>query len=80
MGYRKLNYLFLLLVSVCGCTSINYYQRTSSGVIGCSPNEISITNLQASCCSPNTWTAECKGVKYYCNQSLVSTSCAQAKG
>lgn len=53
-------------------------QNLSSGQIGCPPNEIKVTDLQPPGLSPITWVAECKGIKYYCIES-VTASCTQAK-
>ena len=68
----------LLCLGLCGCVSLRTVQNLSSGKIGCPPDEIKITNLQPPGLSPMTWVAECKGIKYYCTES-VTASCAQAK-
>ncbi len=68
----------LLSLGLCGCMSLGTAQRLSSGKIGCSPDEIKITNLQPPGLSPITWVAECKEIKYFCTES-VTASCTQAK-
>ena len=39
-----------------------YYQRASSGKIGCLPDDIEISNLKK-----DTWMATCKGKKFICS-------------
>lgn len=52
----------LLSLSGAGCASL---QTISSGYVGCSPNEIEISN-EASDFSGMTWTATCRGTVYHC--------------
>ena len=57
--------MFISLIATCILGSCASLKSTSSGQIGCPPNEISITNLKRGW-SSNTWTAVCRGEKYYC--------------
>ena len=74
----------ILLLSGCART-ISFYQDITSGEIGCSPKQIEITNLEEIRFGyPRiTWTATCKGKKYYCTRDSSGkssqTSCAEGK-
>jgi uncharacterized protein YceK len=62
-----------LLLSGCAsmfATATQERQSVSSGFIGCAPSEIEIIHT-----GDYTWTAICKGRKFYCNVGGPSASC-----
>jgi len=56
-----------LLLSACATTREEHFARTTSGVIGCPPEEIKITNIQKDY-SYTYYSAECRGKKFRCSQ------------
>ena len=60
----------ILIISIAlltGCVNPQVSKDLSSGAIGCSPDEITITNEKATANSIHTWTATCKGKTYHCS-------------
>jgi hypothetical protein len=55
--------LMSMLAFVSGCATSRL--EMTMGKIGCSPNEITITEGEENFAT-NTWTAECRGKKFYC--------------
>jgi hypothetical protein len=64
--------LFLTLISGCAVTNPEISKNLTSGVIGCPPNEITISNETASMESNHNWTAECKGKIFICSYHPTS--------
>lgn len=59
---RKLSLFFIVfIVTGCAGTIIEQRQQVSSAHIGCPPPDIYIDNQSA-----YSWTAECRGKKYFC--------------
>ena len=86
--------LVFLCLGLAGCltrtlvdsatSTTDTHKNMTSGQIGCAPSDITITNEQTTHFPlQHTWTAECKGVKYYCTSEGTAIrgniSCAQAK-
>ncbi len=76
----------LMMLSLSSCAAgPAMYQRTTSGKIGCPPDEIQINNITSSFWTgQRTWEADCKGTKYFCSstatgQYSADISCAAAK-
>ena len=63
--------ILFMLLSGCAGTIIEQRQRVSSGYVGCAPDEIQIINT-----SGYTWTAICKGKRFFCNVGGPSASCS----
>ncbi len=59
---KKLFIIILCFSLLIGCNTTAYYQRASSGKIGCLPDDIEISNLKK-----DTWMATCKGKKFICS-------------
>jgi len=57
----------IFLLSACATTREEHFARTTSGVIGCPPEEIKITNIQKDY-SYTYYSAECRGKKFRCSQ------------
>jgi len=64
--------LSCFLLSACATTREEHFARTTSGVIGCPPEEIAITNIQRDY-SYTYYSAECRGKKYRCSQWGVAS-------
>jgi len=74
----------LLCLGLVGCATVPDYQRMSSGRIGCAPNDVQITDINHPFPSTTTtWTADCKGEKYYCTETQqdysAEVSCTKGK-
>ncbi len=73
--------LLLLLAATAGCGP--NLAAISSGEIGCSPEEITITHDQAAV-GERTWNAECAGHTYYCSairiQGVLTLKCENSSG
>jgi hypothetical protein len=65
-------FLVLFLLSACATTREERFARTTSGIINCPPEEITITNIQRDY-SYTYYSAECRGKKYRCSQWGVSS-------
>jgi hypothetical protein len=76
---KKVGFIFSLLVlSGCAVTNPEISKNLTSGVIGCPPNEITITNETASKESNHNWTAECEGKVFICSYHPTSgVDCAK---
>jgi hypothetical protein len=61
--------IVLCLLTLCSCAARNeaISQSLSSGVVGCHPKEIKITNSHSPTAGIQNWTAECKGEIYICS-------------
>lgn len=68
-----------LAFSVGGCKSASISKDLTSGQIGCSPHEISISNETARISGTHTWTATCHGKQYVCNYHSTTGSKCTAK-
>jgi len=60
------------------------HKHMTSGRIGCAPDDIKITDEKTTHFPlQHTWTAECKGVKYFCTSEGTAMrgdlTCTQAK-
>ncbi|NPC80866.1 hypothetical protein HPC49_21900, partial [Pyxidicoccus fallax] len=55
-----------LAATGCGPTQAQY-RSISSGLIGCAPDDIQISNDKAEMTSGVSWEAECNGHRYYCS-------------
>ena len=69
-----ISYLTLLIVSGCSSVEVERKQNASSGLLGCSPQEITIKDLKRA-----SWTAICKEKKYYCSYAGASAKCSEPK-
>jgi hypothetical protein len=73
----------LTLLLLCGCAaSTESLQSASSGEIGCSPNDIAISEYKLNMYT-SSWTAVCKDKTYYCSGSDTlkhRATCKQAQG
>ena len=71
---KKVLFLFLalFLLPACATTREERFARTTSGIISCTPEEITITNIQRDY-SYTYYSAECRGKKYRCSQWGVSS-------
>lgn len=80
--WARMRGLLVLTVALCGCTTL---ADVSAGQVGCSPDEIAVTNEHATF-SARTWTATCNGREYHCSShgggenSTPQVSCAPAQG
>jgi hypothetical protein len=63
-----------VLLTLGGCKSARISRDLTSGQIGCSPSEISITNETAGIAGTHTWTATCHGKQYVCNYHTTTGS------
>lgn len=59
--------------SLPGCLSA---ARRSSGVIGCSSDDIQITNESVGALGDHTWTASCQGRTYFCSMNTAEKGAA----
>lgn len=74
----------LLLIGMCfslsacgGMTIQSIYGGMTSGVIGCAPEEIKITNFKSTNFqTDDTYIAECKGKRFYCSYHDVRSNSA----
>jgi hypothetical protein len=75
----KLIILASVVLVITGCAS--EFINKSSGVIGCVPQDIKISELQTGLVGNTaSWIAECKGQKYVCSSSNnASTNCTEMK-
>ena len=82
MKYLGMFLTSLPLPLLAGCAaSTGSLQSASSGAIGCSPSEISISDYKLSMYT-SSWTAACKGKVYFCSGSDTlkqGVSCKQAQ-
>jgi hypothetical protein len=58
---KRLLFLSLCTVFIFSCASTASYQRETSGMIGCPPDEIQIVKH-----SRLSWTASCRGRSFVC--------------
>jgi hypothetical protein len=78
--YLGLRLLPLLLLAGCAASTASL-QSSSSGEIGCSPSDISISDYRLNAYT-SSWTAKCNGKVYFCSGSDTlkqRTSCKQAQ-
>lgn len=47
---------------VLACATVKQYQGVTASHTGCPPDEITISDK-----TPNSWTADCRGKRYYCS-------------
>ena len=82
MKYLGMFLTSLPLALLAGCAaSRGSLQSASSGAIGCSPSEISISDYRLNMYT-SSWTAGCNGKVYFCSGSDTlkqGTSCKQAQ-
>jgi len=71
---KKVIAALILFLAVSGCTSARISSQLASGVIGCPPEEIIITNETAGVSGLHNWIAECHGKKYVCSYVYGSTT------
>ena len=64
---RTSTMIFLLAISVSGCAAHGTREAVTSGLIGCPPSEIQISDADTGW-TTNTWKARCRGKVYYCTQ------------
>jgi hypothetical protein len=79
-AYLGVRLLPLLLLASCAASTASL-QSTSSGEIGCSPSDISISDYRLNAYT-SSWTASCNGKAYFCSGSDTlkeRTSCKQAQ-
>ena len=57
----------ILVFLMSGCSTIGLRKIQSSGVVGCASSEIEILDEVPS--GAPTWTAICKGMRFYCSAS-----------
>lgn len=70
--------LAALVVSLMGCTSMQVSQNLASGSVGCSPEDITITNEDVDN-GVHTFMATCQGVDYFCTYHYPNPiSCKEA--
>lgn len=68
-----------LLVVLSGCTDMNAHLRSmSAGQIGCSPDEITIKDINSTAGIVTGWTAICEGKTFYCTSASSGNSCKEA--
>ena len=68
----------LAVALLSSCTSTKISQSLSSGVIGCAPSAISITNETVNS-GVHNFTASCEGKQYYCTYMYPNpTTCKAA--
>ena len=73
MKFRKVTLTLLFvtsLVSLSGCAA--NLPRVSSGLIGCPEKEITVSDDDSDFMGSRTWTATCRGRRYFCNVTKVS--------
>ena len=78
--YLGVRLLPLLLLASCAASTASL-QSTSSGEIGCSPSDISISDYRLNAYT-SSWTARCNGKIYFCSGSDTlkeRTSCKQTQ-
>ena len=69
----------VLALTITGCTSTTQAIKVgTAGVIGCTSNEIKITNEERTH-SMLEWVAECKGKSYVCSSTGYNVYCADKK-
>lgn len=68
-GGGTLKYVMMLIFLV-GCATAAMKKQMVSGVIGCSPENIQISNANGVVCSPTCiYQATCNGKNYQCSQN-----------
>lgn len=66
----KTTITMILLAMIAGCATAgtSYYKSASSGLVGCAPDDVDVTNITSGFQTQN-WNATCKGNKYYCSRT-----------
>jgi hypothetical protein len=62
---------FIVLVMMTTGCATGFYKSSSSGQIGCSQDQIEISNVSSQL-RGQTWVATCKGRRFYCNSTSSS--------
>lgn len=57
--------LLIAVVALSACATHGSRQAQTSGLVGCSPAEIEISDRDMGW-TTNTWTAKCRGKTFYC--------------
>ncbi|MBW2044707.1 MAG: hypothetical protein JRI96_07445 [Deltaproteobacteria bacterium] len=71
-------FCLIFLTTLLGCTPVIAYQRITSGVIGCPPSDIEISNIEPGYFyGIATWTAKCNGKTYICSEGKRSLNCKE---
>jgi hypothetical protein len=75
---RKIVFLGIVLASLAGCSDL---PEASAGRIGCSPNDIKISDEHGGPNKSKTWIATCNGKRYVCSEvktgkDMSDISCA----
>jgi hypothetical protein len=72
-------FLFSFLIAMPGCVSRDSYLRqTTSGQIGCPPEEITIEDTNTIGGLVSGYTAKCKGRTFYCSSMTSGIFCKEA--
>jgi len=64
---KKIIIMFFCFIFLAGCSWTSWYQSASSGRVGCAPDEIEISNSRSDNWGNSSWTATCKGKRYFCS-------------
>lgn len=73
-GIRIVCGIALLLLTAC---ATHPRQQASSGLIGCPPSEVVLSDLKSGWSSV-TWTATCRGKTFYCTDTRGDVRCSPA--
>ena len=83
--YRRI--YWALALGLIGCAPYTYrdpdedeqppVEGSTSGAIGCPPDEIAITDFKSYSDSPSTWTATCRGRTFDCSSSRRDVRCTE---
>lgn len=66
-----------------GCGGPTRYQFASSGLVGCAPKDVIVTDLDSNVLTNSrSWNAACNGTSYYCsgiydNRSIRDATCTK---
>ncbi len=79
MVYKML--IVVMMFSFSSCASMGTYQSMTSGKVGCSPAEIQIKDIKSNyVMGIATWSADCKGLTYYCSSTATQdVACTEKK-
>ena len=72
----------VLVLFFTGCVSTAQLQRFSAGRVGCEPNDIEISNVEAGVFgSDYSWVAVCKEARFQCSSAPArgETSCTEMR-
>lgn len=72
--------LAVSLLLLAGCSTVPAMRNLSAGQLGCSPEDISISQAQTYG-QTASWAATCRGKQYWCSAGggeSISTSCREA--